>query len=138
MTDPKPSRPLPLPTTDTLPYWRAAAEGRLVIQHCRDCGHRQFYPRAFCTKCLSEQTDWIEVEGSGHIYTFTVCRIAPSPAFAAALPYAVAMVELKEGVRLLTNIVDSDISRVAVGAPVTVCFERIDDECTLPQFKLSE
>lgn len=132
------SRPLPLATADTEPYWAAAREQRLVIQHCRSCGHYQFYPRAFCTHCLSEDIEWAPACGQGHIYTFTICRIAPSPAFQAALPYAVAVVELQEGVRLLTNIVDSDISRISVGAAVTVCFERIDDDCTLPQFRLSE
>jgi len=54
------------------------------------------------------------------------------------LPYAVAVVELEEGVRLLSNVVDTDISRISVGSPVTVCFERIDDNCTLHQFRLSE
>lgn len=137
MSEPiSPARPLPRPTADSEPYWAAAHEGRLAIQRCASCGRHQFYPRAFCTTCLSDRVEWMDASGRGRIYTFTVCRIAAAPAFEAALPYAVALVELDEGVRLLANIVDCDIARIAIGAPVAVRFERIDDDCTLPQFTL--
>lgn len=132
-----PQRPVPQPTAETAPYWAAAREGRLAVQRCGACGHHQFYPRAFCTACLAENLQWVDASGRGRIYTFTVCRIAAGPAFEARLPYAVAIVELDEGVRLLANI-EGDAARISIGAPVTVCFERIDDGCTLPQFKLND
>jgi uncharacterized OB-fold protein len=135
-SDREPGPPLPQATTETAAYWEAARAGKLVIQRCRACNHRQFYPRAFCTCCLSDEIEWIEASGRGTIYTFTVCRIAASPAFEARLPLPVAMIDLDEGVRMLANIVDADIDRIAVGSRVAVCFERVDETCTLPQFKL--
>ncbi len=131
------SRPLPIPTTETAPYWRAALAGRLEIQQCRVCAQFQFYPRRFCTKCLSDQLSWNQATGRGRIYTYTVCRIAAHPAFESHVPYAVAIVELEEGVRMLGGIVDADLGRLRVDAPVRVCFERISEEVALPMFELA-
>lgn len=138
MSNPTGSRPLPQPTVETAPYWAAAQEQRLVIQRCSGCGHCQFYPRAFCTQCLSDGVEWLNASGGGRIYTYTVCRIAPSAAFESRLPYVVALIELDEGVRLLANILDADLERVVIGARVHVCFEAVSDTCTLPQFTLSD
>ena len=131
-------RPLPQVTAETARFWEAAHAGRLLVQRCSACNHTQFYPRAFCTNCLSDKVKWMDASGLGSIYTYTVCRIAASPAFAGKLPLAVAMIDLDEGVRMLANIVDADIDRISVGARVAVCFERITETCTLPQFKLSD
>ena len=132
------SRPLPQATAETAPFWEAARAGRLAIQHCRACHHKQFYPRAFCTSCLSDEIEWVDASGQGRIYTYTVCRIAASPAFESKLPLAVAMIDLDEGVRMLANIVNSDIGRITIGSRVAVCFERVDETCTLPQFELCD
>ena len=137
MNSPVPA-PLPIPTSETAPFWRAALECRLEIQHCRACARHQFYPRRFCTQCLSDQIAWVQASGRGRIYTFTVCHVAAHPAFEARVPYAIAMVELDEGVRMLAGIVDSDLTRLAVGAPVQVCFERISEEVALPMFRLAD
>jgi uncharacterized OB-fold protein len=131
-------RPLPQATAETAPFWAAARAGRLLIQRCGACGHKQLYPRAFCTSCLSNEIGWMDASGRGRIYTYTVCRIAATPAFESRLPYAVAIIDLDEGVRILAGIVDADIERIAVGARVTVRFERIDETCTLPQFNLMD
>jgi uncharacterized OB-fold protein len=136
MSTPLPTRPLPQATTETAAYWVAAQEQRLVIQRCESCGTCQFYPRAFCISCLSERIEWIDASGRGHIYSFTVSRIAPSPAFEARLPYVVALIDLDEGVRLVANILDADLDRVCIGAAVRVCFETVSESCTLPQFTL--
>ncbi|SCZ11565.1 hypothetical protein SAMN02745898_110191 [Streptomyces sp. 136MFCol5.1] len=131
------ARPEPAPTAETKPYWEAAAEGRLVIQRCRDCARHQFYPRGFCTACLSDHLEWIESAGLGRIYTFTVCRIPAHPSMRDKVPYAVAVIDLDEGVRLLTDIVDCPIDQVRIGARVEVRFERISSTCVLPQFTLA-
>src|SRR5690554_4963175 len=131
-------RPLPQPTLDTEQYWAGALKQQLLVQRCQHCSRYQFYPRAFCTECLSDELEWVQASGQGRIYTFTICRIAPSPAFKKFLPYAAAIVELDEGARMLTNILESDITKVAIGARVTVCFQRVSDDCNLPQFKLVE
>lgn len=135
---PTPTGPLPIPTAETARYWRSALEGRLEIQHCRSCARHQFYPRRFCTRCLSDQIEWVQASGRGRIYTYTVCHVAAHPAFESRVPYAIAMIELDEGVRMLAGIVDSDLGRLAVGAPVQVCFERISDEIALPMFRLAD
>lgn len=131
-------RPLPQPTAETAPYWDAASAGRLVIQHCSVCGRHQFYPRAFCTHCLDQALEWVPATGRGRIYSYTICRIAVAPAFEARLPYVVAMIDLDEGVRMLANIVESDVDRIAIGARVAVRFEQVNEACTLPQFALVE
>lgn len=132
----QPQRPLPLPTDITRPYWDAAAAQRLVIQECQTCKARQFYPRGFCTACLSDSLEWIECSGRGTIYSYTVNHRAPNAFMKQKLPYVVAAIDLKEGVRLITNIVDSALDKLAIGAPVTVVFEEASDEITLPQFRL--
>jgi uncharacterized OB-fold protein len=133
MPTPSP-RPRPVATAETRPYWDAAHAGRLVVQRCQDCGRHQFYPRAFCTACMSSALQWVEARGSGRIYSFTICRIAADPALTA--PYAVALVDLDEGVRMLANLVDCDLAQIRTGARVVVRFQPLDDDLTLPQFTL--
>lgn len=137
MNPPAPG-PLPIPTAETAHYWRAAHDGRLEIQYCRACARHQFYPRRFCTRCLSDQVDWVQASGRGRIYTYTVCHVAGHPAFESRVPYAIGMIELDENVRMLAGIVHSDVTRLSVGAPVQVCFERISDDIALPMFRLAD
>lgn len=132
------SRPLPVPTDLTSPYWEAAAQGRLVVQHCGACGKPQFFPRLFCISCLSMDVRWQTCSGMGTVYTFTINRRGANPFMQERVPYVVAMVDLDEGVRLMANIVDSPIENVAIGSRVKVVFEKITDQLALPQFVLCE
>lgn len=134
--NPPTARPLPIPTADTAPYWSAALEGTLKIQHCAACARHQFYPRRFCTQCLSEDIEWVQASGFGRVYTYTVCHVAGHPAFETRVPYAIGMIELDEGVRMLAGIVGSELDRLSVGARVQVCFERASTEIALPMFRL--
>ena len=129
-------RPLPQPTRITQPYWDAARDHRLVIQECACCKARQFYPREFCTACLSEDVGWIECGGRGTVYTYTVNRRASNAALAGNVPYVVASIDLDEGVRMMANIVDCPPEAVRIGSRVRVRFERVSDGITLPQFTL--
>lgn len=129
-------RPLPQPTHITQPYWDAAKEHRLVIQECACCKARQFYPREFCTACLSERIEWIECGGMGTVYTYTINRRASNASLGDKVPYVVAAIDLDEGIRMMANIVDSAPEAVRIGSRVRVCFEKVTDEITLPQFKL--
>jgi uncharacterized OB-fold protein len=131
-----PDRPLPQPTAETAAYWRAAARKELVIQKCIDCGKAQFYPRGFCVSCLSDEITWIPCSGRGRIYTYTINHIPGYPGKSDQLPYANAIVDLDEGVRMLTEIVKSDLDCLDIGALVQVCFEPISDSISLPQFRL--
>lgn len=135
MTGQVSERPVPMPDSDSQPFWDGAREHRLLIQRCKDCGRHQFYPRIFCQGCLSDSLAWVDSQGMGHVYTYTVARVPASPAFAAEVPYVVAMVQLPEGVRLVTNIVDCSPEDVHIGMPVEVTFREVSGSCTLPVFR---
>jgi uncharacterized OB-fold protein len=130
---------VPLPSLDAAvdrTFWEAAAEGRLLVQACPDCGERQFFPRSWCHYCGSERVEWVESDGIGHVHTHTVIRRATElPGFADEVPYVVAYVELDEGVRMCTNVVDCDPEAVEHGLPVEVTFERPTDSVGLPRFR---
>ena len=101
------------------PFWDATARGELLIQECVSCRKRQFYPRAICTHCGGEP-GWLIASGYGTVYTFSVVRQNLVPPFREMLPYVLAMVDLDEGVRMMTNITDCDLDDVAIGLPVEV------------------
>lgn len=133
-----PARPLPQPTDLTRPYWQAAAQVELHMQHCGACGQWQFYPRPFCIHCEAEALHWRAVSGLGRIYTYTVNHRAPNAFMKARLPYVVAIVELDEGPRLMANIQGEGALDAAIGKRVKVLFEPVSDELALPQFALLE
>jgi uncharacterized OB-fold protein len=132
-----PPRPAPVATEATRPFWEAARQHRLVIQHCTACGKPQFYPRAFCRHCLSDKLDWRECSGRGHIYTFTINHRAANAHMADKLPYAVAVVTLEEGVRMMGNVA-GPLEHLRIGAAVRVRFLDLDEEYSLPQFELAQ
>lgn len=116
------------------PWFAACNEGRLLIQHCKSCGHYQFYPRIICRECAAAEPDWVEASGRGSLASFTVVRHAVSAAYTA--PYVVALVDLSEGPRLMTNIVECDPAQLEIGLSVSLRFESWSDECSLPVFTL--
>jgi len=128
-------KPIPRPYQDSQAYWDAAKEKRLLLQHCRDCGKPQFYPRGVCSHCLGSALDWVEASGRGKVHTFTVCHRAPHPGFAADLPFVIAVIELDEGVRMMSNIVGCDPKTVRIDMPVKVVFEAATPEITMPKFE---
>jgi uncharacterized OB-fold protein len=134
MSEPKP-RPAPRPDPESAQYWAATLDGRLVVQRCTSCGHHQLYPRAHCLQCRSP-VEWVDASGRGTVYSYTIIRQNFSRAFRDLLPYVVALVDLDEGPRLMTNIVNCDPADVRIGAPVQVHFEPVSDEAALPLFEL--
>ena len=118
------------------PYWSALAEGRLVFQHCRACGHDWLPPRPNCVACLSSDHEWRAGSGHGRIVSWVVYHKAYAPHLAERLPYSVAIVELAEGPRLLTNIVNSPDGRgLSEDAVVELAIEE-DFGRALPRFRL--
>lgn len=109
------------------PYWEAAARGELQIPNCRSCDAPFWYPRAACPRCLSTAIDWVAASGSGTIYASSVHHRGPTGEFQAEAPYVVALVDLDEGVRLLTNIVRVDPADVAIGQRVQSRWVERDD-----------
>jgi uncharacterized protein len=127
--------PLPRPYQDTAAYWAAAKDHKFIIQYCTECNEYQFYPRGVCSHCLSSALEWRDASGKGEVYSFSVNHRAPHPGFADKIPFVLAIVELEEGPRMMTNIVGCDPESVKIGMPVTVVFEDVTDEVTLPKFK---
>jgi uncharacterized protein len=124
-------RALPRPDHASRHYWQQAADGQLVVQRCVECGQYQFYPRALCASCAGD-TEWVDASGRGTLYTYTVIRQNRSEAFAALSPYAVGIVELDEGVRMMSNIVDCDVDDLRVGMALEVLLLKASDDVGLP------
>ena len=125
--------PEPFPNLETEPFWDGAAEGRLVLPRCDACGTVIWYPRRFCPSCHTSSVSWFDASGRGTVYSFTVVRKAPG-AWTGAAPYVIAYVELEEGPRVLTNVVDVDPSSVEVGMAVTVRFDTTPEGKAIPRF----
>ncbi|MCR6672616.1 Zn-ribbon domain-containing OB-fold protein [Devosia ginsengisoli] len=117
--------PAPQPDAESQPFWDAAAQGRFLIKRCTSCGETHWFPRTMCPFCWSEKTEWVEASGAGTIYSWTVMRRAKPP-------YAVAYVELAEGPRMLTNIVECDLDRLHIGQQVELVFGQTSGDGTPP------
>ena len=128
-------KPLPIPSEDTAYFWERCRTGELCLQRCRDCGRAQFYPGAVCRGCLSAALEWVRAGGRGEVYSYTVVHRAPTADFQADVPYVVAVIELAEGVRLVSQVVGCPAGQVRIGMPVEVVFERASDEIMLPKFR---
>jgi uncharacterized protein len=133
---PKP-RPAPVPDADSAPYWRAARHGRLVVQRCEECGAHQLYPRDRCLACRGP-VGWVDASGRGTVYSFTVIRQNYSRPFRDMIPYVVALVDLAEGPRLMTNIVGCSPDDVRVGMAVRATFEAVSEEAGIALFTPDE
>jgi hypothetical protein len=128
--------PAPIVNADSAPYWEGARSDKLLLQRCGGCGTLRFFPRFLCTACGSDRTEWSEVSGRGTVHSFTIVHRAAFPEFQATTPYVVALIDLEEGPRMMTNIVGDDALSVAIGDTVTVVFEeRGADGAKVPQFK---
>ena len=131
-------KPQPVIDPGTKPFWDAARQHRLSIPRCNSCGQHHFYPRELCPHCHSADLEWTDVSGKGEIYTFTVARKPAGPAFADDVPYVIAMIALDEGPRMLTNIITADVEQVAIGDRVTVRYDDVTPELSLPKFALDK
>jgi len=124
-------RTIPDPDDTQRPFYEAAARGELQYQRCADCGHAQFYPRAVCTAC-GASPGWATASGRGTVYTFTVVRQNFLPPFKDELPYVVAMVELEEGVRMMTNITGCPPEDVHIGLAVEAYAVECEEGLAVP------
>ena len=128
-------KPLPHIDEESRPFWEALQRHELYVQKCRDCGDLRYHPRALCTNCLSSRIEWLRAKGTGKIYTFTVTMQNQAAGFRESLPYVMAWVEIDEGLKLLTNIVDCPPEQVKIGMPVEAVFDDVTPEVTLLKFR---
>ncbi|GAA5067653.1 hypothetical protein HNP84_005678 [Thermocatellispora tengchongensis] len=117
-------KPVPKPTPDTLPFWEGAAAGELRVQRCTACARHYFYPRPACPRCGSQDVEWVATGGRATLYSYVISH-RPAPGFEHEGPYAIAVVELEEGVRMMTNIVNVEATpeNLVLDMPLRVVFE---------------
>jgi uncharacterized OB-fold protein len=134
MSEPALPAPAPPINPESRPYWEATAEGKLLLPRCTTCGTVIWYPRTICPACGSRDVGWFEAAGRGTIYSFSVNRRGMGD-YQGIDSYVLAYVELTEGPRMLTNIVDCDPQSLAVGQQVEVVFHDTGKGSALPRFR---
>jgi uncharacterized OB-fold protein len=129
-----PKRFVPEPTPETRPFWEGCQAGELRVQRCAACSHTYFPPRPFCPKCANREVAWVKASGKGKLYSYVIHH-RPMPGFTP--PYSIAVVELDEGPRMMTNIVDCPQTPEALQLDMRleVTFVPISDTISLPQWR---
>lgn len=129
-------KPLPVRDAISAPYWEACRRHELILQRCAGCGSFRFPPASMCSRCRSGKTEWSRASGKGKVFSWNVVvHPIPHAVYAQDVPYVVALVELDEGVRMPTNIVDCDPHRIEADMPVEVVFDDVTEAVTLPKFR---
>ena len=128
-------KPLPVLEGLSAEFYGWCKKGELRFQKCGDCGNWRHVPREMCPDCGSTEWDWQASSGKGTVFTWTVAARPLHPGFADAAPYAPVVVEMEEGVRVLTEIIDCPPSDLKIDMPVEVVFESVTDDVSLPKFK---
>jgi uncharacterized OB-fold protein len=131
---PEYSGPIPVPTPETRPFWDAARRHALELPRCRACGALHYYPRGACPRCLSADLAWERLSGRARLHTFTVVHRGQK-GFPVPTPYVLAVVELEEGPRMMTTLVDVEPAAVTIGMPLEVVFRDVSDAIALPLFR---
>lgn len=124
------------PSPETKEYWEALKDDVLLIKRCAGCGVHNHPRRLFCTGCNSDALQWVEVEGTGSVYTFSTVYRAPIPAFEKEIPYTVGVLELTEGVYLFSRIIPEAGKEVYIGAKVRLTFQQTGPNGRLPAFQI--
>jgi uncharacterized OB-fold protein len=127
------TRPAPNVTDDNAIFWEAARDGKLVAQRCGDCGRLRHPPRPMCPECHSIRQETVELAGTGTVYSYAILHHPRSPAF--TYPVIAALVDLDEGIRIVSNLVGIEPADVRIGAPVRVVFEATADDMAVPVFE---
>ena len=128
-------RYLPVLYPEEKPFWDGAKQRRLVLQKCSDCANVWYPIGPACPACFSMKFEWSEMSGRGELHNYVVYHKAWTPWLEKQVPYAVIQVELEEGPRLTTNLLECDIAHIKIGMPVEATYQDITEEITLVQFR---
>jgi uncharacterized protein len=120
----------PAVNTETERFWKAAEGGKLLYGYCLACSEPHYFPRSFCPFCFSERVEWREASGNATVYSYSTMMKSPTG------PYTIAYVELAEGPRLLTNLIDCDFEKIAIDAPARLVWKPSDGGAPVPFFTL--
>jgi uncharacterized OB-fold protein len=129
------AKPLPVPTVESKAFWEGCRRHELLLPCCAKCGHWWFPPGPTCPNCWSMDWEWKKTSGRGKIYSFGVYHRVYHKGFEHEMPYVLAVVQLDEGPRLVTNVVDGGQRNLECGLPVEVIFEDVTDDTTLYKFR---
>lgn len=116
------------------PYWDSVRAHAVAVQRCDDCATFRFAPRELCPRCHSAAATWTPIAGTGEVYTFTVVRRAPTPAYQAEVPYVIVHVQMREGFRMIATLRGVGDDAVRIGLPVRVSYTDVDDSWSLLEF----
>lgn len=130
------NKPLPVPQKWSQEFWKATKDHKFLLKKCKECGHIDHPPYYYCTECMSLEHEWVEASGKGTIYTFSTTYMGAPPAFTNDQPFTLAMIDLEEGPRMLSRIVDAKPEEITFGANVEAVFEDVTEETTLVMFRL--
>ena len=131
-------RPIPTPITpEAKPYWDGLKQGKLMLPKCSDCGHTFFYPRVICPKCSSRSIGWIQSSGKGKLFSFGIAHQTFNRAYKVPPPFVLAMIELAEGPRMVSNLINvtPDPKVVKCDMPVEIVYTKLTDDVTIPLFQ---
>ena len=128
-------KPLPSPDGDTAALWAGMREGKLLLQRCDKCGNVEYYQQQLCRRCGSEDLVAKPASGRGKVHSFSVVHRAPGPAFKDDVPYAVLLVELAEGPRMISTYAGGPPEDVTFDMDVRLVFDKVSDEIALPRFQ---
>jgi uncharacterized OB-fold protein len=126
---------LPSPQAETQPFWDAARERRLLVMRSRATGRHFFYPRPFDPQTWSGDVEWVEASGRARLYTYSVVRQNDLPPWPERVPYVAAIVELEEGPKMMTQVVDCAFDALEIGMALEVDFRDLTDDVTIPVFR---
>jgi uncharacterized OB-fold protein len=128
------TKPLPIITPDTAPFWEGCRTGQLLLQRCTACAAWRYPPAPACPRCAAGEAAWTPTSLKGRVHSFVIYHRAFHPAYAAEVPYAVALVELDEGVRLPLRVVDCPLEALAMEIPGEVRFAQLGEGVRVPVF----
>jgi len=127
--------PNPLHREASRPFWEAAQRHELVMPRCRTCDRLFFYPREVCPVCLGSNLDWVTVSGRGRLHSFTVIHQPANPAFRGDVPYVYALVQLDEGPRMISTVIDCRPEDVHIDMPLVATYADVTRDVTLVKFR---
>jgi Predicted nucleic-acid-binding protein containing a Zn-ribbon len=137
VTQEKYAKPLPTPSPETQRFWEGCKKHEIWIPYCRPCQHSYWYPRDFCPHCGSRDVEWRKASGRGRLYTYAIHYRAFHPGWSDEVPYVTALIDLDEGVRIFSNLIniEPDPKVIRCEMPVEVVFEDVTPEVTLPKWR---
>jgi uncharacterized OB-fold protein len=125
---------MPAPNADTAPFWDGCKQGVFLLQRCSVCSTFRHPPSPICPECLSAQHEWLQAAGPGTVYTFVIVREALRRGWEELVPYVVAVIDLDEGPKFVTNVVNIEPDLVTIGMRGKIVFPPLGDSSMLPLF----